>query len=112
MRFTISNSERKLLGLIALLGLFAVPAQLYLALQNRVADITETVIRFFSYFTILTNILVLLVSLFLALNIKSRLTNFLARPSTRTASAVYITIVGVIYNTVLAALWKPRKLVI
>jgi len=110
MRYNISKSERRILGLIALLGLLAVPAQLYLAIQNRVAGITETIIRFFSYFTILTNILVLVVSLFLALNIKSRLTEFLAKPSTRTASAVYITIVGVVYNALLAGLWKPTGL--
>jgi hypothetical protein len=110
MRLPISNPEQKFLGLIALLGLFAVPAQLYLALQNRVASITETIIRFFSYFTILVNILVLVSSLFLALNIKSRLTLFFARPATLTAIAVYITVVGVIYNVVLASLWKPAGL--
>lgn len=110
MRHPISNPEQKFLGLIALLGLFAVPAQLYLALQNRVAGITETIIRFFSYFTILVNILILVSSLFLALNIKSRLTLFIARPATLTAIAVYITVVGVIYNVVLASLWKPTGL--
>jgi hypothetical protein len=110
MQETIGASERKYLGLIAILGLFAVPAQLYLALQNRVASITETVIRFFSYFTILTNIIILIGCLLIALNLKSRLTGFFSRPSTRTASAVYITIVGVIYNTILAAQWKPTGL--
>jgi hypothetical protein len=110
MLFTISNSERKFLGLIAVLGVFAVPAQLYLAIQNRVAVVAETIIRFFSYFTILSNILILVGCLLLALNIKSRLTAFFAKPSTRTASAVYITIVGVIYNALLAAQWKPTGL--
>ena len=110
MRLPLSRTEQQFLGLIALLGLFAVPAQLYLALQNRVASITETIIRFFSYFTILVNILVLAGSLFLALPIKSRPSVFFARPTTRTATAVYITVVGVIYNVVLASLWKPTGL--
>src|SRR4051812_17565413 len=107
MMHVISAAERKFLGFIALLGLFAIPAQLYLAITNRSAEVTETIIRFFSYFTILTNILILISSSFLALNSSSGLRNFFAKPSTRTASTVYITIVGVIYNTILSALWKP-----
>jgi ATP/ADP translocase len=90
MMHIIGAAERKFLGFIALLGLFAVPAQLYLAIANRSTDLTETIIRFFSYFTILTNILILISSSFLALNSSTGLTRFFAKPSTRTATAVYI----------------------
>jgi hypothetical protein len=110
MQVKINSSERKFLGLIALFGLFAVPAQFYLAIENRSASITETIIRFFSYFTIQVNILTLVASVLLALNVNSRLTVFFQKPSTRTAIAVYITIVGVIYNTLLASQWKPTGL--
>ncbi|HSB94108.1 MAG TPA: Pr6Pr family membrane protein [Flavitalea sp.] len=110
MKESLQSSERKYLAFIAILGLFALPAQLYLAIQNRTAGIPETIIRFFSYFTILTNILILMGCLVLAINMNTRLTSFFSKPTTRTASAVYITIVGVIYNTLLAQQWKPTGL--
>ena len=83
MQVTINTSERKFLGLIALLGLFAVPAQLYLAIENRSASITETIIRFFNYFTVQVNILTLVASVLLALKENSGLTGFFQKPSTR-----------------------------
>ena len=43
---------------IGLTALISVLLQLCLMLENRVASITETLIRFFSFFTILTNLLV------------------------------------------------------
>ncbi|MFT3945398.1 MAG: Pr6Pr family membrane protein [Agriterribacter sp.] len=44
--------------LIAFVGWLAVILQFYLMVENRTASVTETVIRFFSFFTILTNTLV------------------------------------------------------
>lgn len=43
-----------------LLGWFVVITQFILTIQNKQVDIAETIIRFFSFFTILTNILVAL----------------------------------------------------
>src|SRR5436190_2122955 len=42
------------------LGWFAIIGQFFLAIENRQTDVTEAVIRFFSYFTVLTNLLVVL----------------------------------------------------
>ena len=42
------------------LAWFAVIAQFVLMIQNRHHDVTETITRYFSFFTILTNILVAL----------------------------------------------------
>ena len=50
--------QRNLSILFAIIVWFAVLAQFYLIIENRVAPVTETIIRFFSFFTILTNILV------------------------------------------------------
>jgi hypothetical protein len=42
----------------ALIGWIALIGQFYLILENRVVSVPETIIRFFSFFTILTNIIV------------------------------------------------------
>jgi hypothetical protein len=94
----------------AIIGWLAVILQLYLILVNRVASVPETIIRFFSFFTILTNILVAFCFTVLWLKSKSDWGMFFARPSTLTAITVYITIVGLVYNAVLRFLWKPEGL--
>ncbi|MEO7044524.1 MAG: Pr6Pr family membrane protein, partial [Ferruginibacter sp.] len=70
-------------------------------IQNRTADFVETTIRFFSFFTILTNIIV---AIFFTNNIYSKKLN----SSKLTAVTVYITIVGLIYQVVLRQIWKPE----
>lgn len=50
-----SNLRRNGIDLIGvLLGLFALIAQFVLMMQNRQTDVFEAIIRFFSFFTILT----------------------------------------------------------
>src|SRR6476469_3336454 len=110
MANSLQNRERLFLGVIAICGLFALPAQLYLAILNRQAGVGETIIRFFSYFTILTNLLVFILCLALLFPGHNRLHNFFERPTTRTAMAVYITIVGLVYNAILASQWNPQGL--
>ena len=91
----------------ALVGWFAVIAQFYLLVLNRVMSLPGTVIQFFSYFTILTNILVALYFTVVWLRPQSRLGKWFWRSSTSTAVAVYIVIVGLVYNLILRALWAP-----
>lgn len=88
----------------------AVVLQFYLMLNNRVFSIPETVTRFFSYFTILTNILVATCYTSLSLNRNTPGTGFFSRVRTVTAIAVYITIVGFVYNLVLRQVWEPKGL--
>jgi hypothetical protein len=100
-------------ALLALTGWIAVVLQFYLILLNRDTSVAETVIRFFSFFTILSNILVALccTSLLAGSTGRSKQTNrFFSKPSTLTATAVYITIVGLVYNIVLRILWEPQGL--
>jgi hypothetical protein len=52
----------------AVLGWFAVIGQLVLILQNRVLTVPGTIVQFFSYFTILTNIIVALCYTFLLMD--------------------------------------------
>lgn len=96
--------------LIFLLGWFALISQFYLILQNSENSVAENIIRYFSFFTILTNIMLAVCATVLLLKPKSKWGNFFSRPSTLTALTVYITIVGVAYNTILRFLWQPQGL--
>ncbi|MEP7254641.1 MAG: Pr6Pr family membrane protein [Ferruginibacter sp.] len=98
------------LAIIAIAGWFALAAQLYLIIQNRVVSVAETVIRYFSFFTILTNIIVALCVTVLLLKPNSKWGNFFSRPTILTAITIYITIVGVVYNAILRFLWQPQGL--
>ena len=89
---------------------FAVVFQFYLILVNRVTTVPEIIIRFFSFYTILTNILVALAFTFFLLSSRSRLTVFFCNPNVITAITVYITVVGITYNLILRPLWQPKGL--
>lgn len=84
---------------------FAVIAQYYLMIENRVTPIIETSIRFFSFFTILTNSLV---AIYFTLSILKK--KIIDKPGTLTAVTVYITIVGIVYQIILRPIWKPTGL--
>ncbi|WP_246496441.1 Pr6Pr family membrane protein [Chitinophaga varians] len=94
-------------AILSLLGWFALTAQYYLMIQNGTLPTGELTIRFFSYFTILTNLLVALCNTVLWLNPGSR---FFSRAGIQTALTVYILVVGIIYNAVLRWLWQPQGL--
>lgn len=92
----------------AVMGWFAVITQLYLHIQNRPVPVGESLLRFFGYFTIDTNILCALFLTFIALQNKSRLGIFFRKATTATALTVYITIVGLTYNILLRNTWNPQ----
>lgn len=89
---------------------FAVITQLVLMVQNRQADVLETIIRFFSFFTILTNILVALYFSVRVFNSQNRLLLFLNKIGSITAITVFILLVGIVYQIVLRSIWKPEGL--
>lgn len=101
------KGRKLLLIALCLLGWFALAVQFYLIIQNRVASIPETIIRYFSFFTILTNIIVAVCVSMLLFGLKRNTANFFTRPKNITAFAIYITAVGAVYNTILRFLWKP-----
>jgi hypothetical protein len=105
MQYSITG--KLFLFFIAVAGWFALIAQLYLNLTSHIASIPELITRYFSYFTILTNLIVAVccTSLLLFNN-----NNFFAKPKTLTAITVYIVIVGIIYNVILRSLWNPQGL--
>ncbi len=105
-----NTTSRTLLVIGALTTWLAVLLQLYLIIVNRQASVGETIVRFFSFFTILTNILVALCFIFLLLPAKSALNIFFSKPNVLSAVTVYITVVGLVYNVILRFLWAPQGL--
>ncbi len=96
------------LAILAILGWFALIAQLYLIIQNRVVSVFETIIRYFNFFTILTNLIVAIAVTVLFLKPNSKWGSWFSRSATLTAITVYITIVGLVYNLILRFLWQPQ----
>jgi hypothetical protein len=93
----------------ALLGWFALALQLYLMLvQSSGPAMLGTVITYFSFFTILTNLLTALVFTAIAFGSKSRWGQWFRSPPVQAATAVYIAIVGIIYQLLLRLLWNPQ----
>lgn len=101
------NTQRNIALIGALLGWFALIAQLVLSIENRVTSLAEAIIRYFSYFTILINILVVICFTLLWSNKGDKQNKFWTQPSTIAAIVVYIAVVGIIYNVALRSLWNP-----
>ena len=93
--------------LIALAAWYAVVSQYFIMLDERLVDILETTIRFFSYFTILSNILIAVYFSAIVIQGNSR-HRLLSSPGALTAITGYITIVGLIYQIALRHLWQPE----
>ncbi|MEA5425162.1 Pr6Pr family membrane protein [Arcicella lustrica] len=105
-----TTAQQSLLLTLVLIGWFALIAQLYIQLGSSHASTIELTIRYFSYFTILSNLLVTISATVLLLNPTISLTSFLSKSKTLTAIAVYILIVCIIYNAVLRSIWQPEGL--
>ena len=91
-----------------LVGLFALVLQYGLILQAVPGRPAFATVNFFSYFTILSNVLVMLALLLPALAPSNAVARFFLRPGARTAIALYIAVTGLIYATVLQFLWAPQ----
>jgi len=97
--------RKSLASIFAVVVWFAVIAQFILMLQNTTASIPETIVRFFSLFTILTNSIV-------ALFFTGQVSNIgrTYRPGILSAVTVYIFMVGIVYQILLRHLWQPTGL--
>ncbi len=101
----------------ALVAWSALVAQLFLSLRLGLANgngLARSLIIYFGYFTILTNLLVACaLTAGVIASIASpprRLVAFLTRPGVDTAIAVYIVVVGVTYSLLLRHIWAPQGL--
>lgn len=97
----------------ALVAWFALSLQLYILISNTPGNgmtSWEAVARFFIFFTILSNLLVA-ASLTITLLIPySKAGRYFSKPSVTASIALYILIVGLVYNSILRNLWSPAGL--
>lgn len=98
-------------GIIALLVFCSIFLQLVLMIQAPTSDsIVVVIIRFFSYFTILSNLIVFAYFISKALSAELGENGFWTRSETSTAVTVYITVVGIVYHIVLSKIHNPQGL--
>lgn len=94
--------KQKLALFLSILGFVAVILQFYLMMENRIVSELESIFRFFSCFTILSN-LILAIS-FSVQTLQWQTIRIL------TPITVYITIVGLVYQILLRHTWSPTGL--
>jgi len=100
-------------GLVMLIVWFSLVLQFSLSIPaflNKGRTLAGALVELFSYFTILTNLLLVVCLTIFLIASKSRLAAFFTRPVVLTAIVVYITIVGLIYNLILRDIWHPEGL--
>lgn len=96
-------------GLFALIGWAALGLQYGLMLRtNPGGHAGELTLNFFSFFTILTNLLAALALTGPALAPDSPLGRWSRSEGVRGAVAMYIVVVGVVYHLLLASSWNPQ----
>jgi hypothetical protein len=102
-----AKAKRMAVAALAATGWFALVLQ-YVLLIASAHDLgaIEATVRYLSYFTIQANILAVLV--LTAFAIKAGREEWLVHPFVRSAVAVYIAAVGLIYATLLRSLWAPQ----
>jgi hypothetical protein len=110
MKYIPKSKNLIILAVGAVIAWSALILQFLLMILNRVASVAETVIRFFSFYTILSNILVACCFTALLIKYRSGKESLFTLPETFSATVLYITIVGAVYNLVLRNLWAPQGL--
>src|SRR6185437_5722524 len=96
----LSKAKQPFMVVGACLGWFALIFQFYLILANRQASVPETVIRYFTFFTILSNLLAAVCFSFLLFSPRSRWGKFFSASPAITAITSYIVLVGIVYNII------------
>src|SRR5687767_2759768 len=100
-----------LAGSIAVVGWLSLILQFILQMTNPVVPepgVAERFVRFFSYFTVATNIVVAITLTAIAFFPSTKLGDFFSRPTVQAAVASYISIVGIVYSLFLRGVWDPQ----
>jgi hypothetical protein len=106
----MKTTKRVTMTAIAAVGWFALGLQLYLTITNSPdpsLPMATILVRYISYFTILTNLLVAVTLTFALAAGSTTWERFFARATVQTGVAVYIVIVGMIYSLLLRHIWNP-----
>lgn len=99
------------MAITALLAWFALTLQFYLQLKAAHTEgrpVFMSAGNFFSYFTILTNLLIALCFTFILLSPVSKAGRFFSRATVQSGIALYIGIVGLVYSLALREIWDPQ----
>ncbi len=103
------GAKRLIALVLAVVGWFALVLQLYLtATTESPFSVGGRIANYFSFFTILSNILVASVLTAVAADSRSGWSALLVRPRVMAAAALYIGVTGLVYFLILAALWNPQ----
>jgi len=101
--------KKRLTLVLALLVWFALVIQYIIMLENRTSTILEATTRFFSFYTILTNLMVALYATARLLP-ERKAPKRVDKPGVLSALTVYMVVVGLVYQFVLRSLWEPTGL--
>ncbi len=104
----LTKSATLFIAMGAIIAILAVVLQLYINIENMLLSLPQTLINFFRYFTILTNIMVAICFTSIAVKPSGKWGQFFLKPQTASAINVYILVVGLVYNIVLRWLWSPK----
>jgi hypothetical protein len=110
MEKQFSPPMKMFIAVMVIIGWFALIAQFYINASLKANPVPEMIVRYFSYFTIQTNLIVAVCFTTLLFNPGSKWGDFFSRQQTLAAITVYIIIVGLIYNTILRFTWNPEGL--
>ncbi|HTD99195.1 MAG TPA: Pr6Pr family membrane protein [Mucilaginibacter sp.] len=110
MEKSASPAGRAYIVIMFIVGWFTLIGQLVLMLGTKAAPATELVMRFFTFYTILTNLLLAVCFTFMLLKPRSKWNDFFTSPAMLAAAATYITVVSVTYNIILRFIWSPQGL--
>lgn len=107
-----SNGTKKAcMTIIAIVGWFALACQFYLLLKKAQADnipVVTAIINYFSFFTILSNLLVAMACTCPLIAPSSRAGKFFSRYTVQSGITLAIIIVGATYSIALRHIWKPE----
>jgi hypothetical protein len=101
---------RRFAAVVALMSAGSLLLQYVLLIRitlDTVGPLSATV-RYFSYFTILANLLVTAVAVTATSGTAGAAGRFFARPRVRGGVALYIGVTGLVYFTILRHLWQPQ----
>jgi uncharacterized protein with PQ loop repeat len=107
----LTTGQRRYATVAALLGWFALAVQLYLILWGRWTDqasLMGGLVRFFSFFTVLTNTLVATVLTCAIVDRHSAGHRFFRSPVVCAGITTSILLVSIAYNLLLRHLWTPQ----
>jgi hypothetical protein len=112
-RRPVSRANQIVASILAVTAWTAVGLQCLISVQSAAAKgrtALGELITLYSFFTILTNTIIAVGLTVPLVAWRSRLAEWLESPAIRTATASYITLVGIVYSLALRHTWNPQGL--